>query len=115
MDYAPIEAFLVGRCGMTVEQAGWATAREYELRRKGYDEAEQEKWERARWKMFLAMQMQPFVKSHSKPKTPQAWIRFPWEKKVGEVTKEDCLVREDEVAQLNRLLRDFKSRMQKKK
>lgn len=96
---------------MTAEEAGRTTVREYELRRRGHEEAEQEKWERARWEMFLAMQMQPFVKAHSKPKTPQAWIPFPWERKSAEeVRKEDCKVTEYEVGQLGKLLRDFKER-----
>ena len=106
MDYAPIEAFLVGECGMTAEQAGRTTVREFNLKHKARQEAEQSRWELARWQMFLALQMQPFVKQHSKPKNVQAWIRFPWEQQK-EVKKEDIKVGTQETEQLNAMLQDF--------
>ena len=85
------------------------TVREYNLRRKGEDEKEKVLWERARWQMFLAMQMQPFFKPHSKPKDIRAWISFPWER-IKEITREDCKVTESEVEQLGRLLELYKNR-----
>jgi hypothetical protein len=91
---------------MTAEQAGRTTVREFNLKHKARTEAERSKWELARWQMFLALQMQPFIKQHSKPRTAQAWIKFPWEK-VKEVTKEDCKVGTQEQEQLNRMLQDF--------
>lgn len=109
MDYEPIEAFLVGECGMTEEQAGFTTAREFNLKVKARQEEQQSRWELARWQMFLALQMQPFIKSHSKPKDVKAWIMFPWER-VKEVRKEDCKVTSDEAQQLSNLLSDFLSR-----
>ena len=104
MDYEPIEAFLVGECGMTEVQAGFTTVRELNLKAKARREAEQSRWELARWQMFLALQMQPFVKN--KPKDIKAWITFPWER-VVEVRKEDCKVTNDEARQLDNLLADF--------
>ena len=89
---------------MTAEQAGFTTVRELNLKAKARREAEQSRWELARWQMFLALQMQPFVKN--KPKDIKAWIPFPWER-VIEVRKEDCKVTNDEARQLDNLLADF--------
>lgn len=97
---------MIGECGMTTEQAGHTTVREFNLRHKARTEAERSKWELARWQMFLALQMQPFVKQHSKPKNVQAWIRFPWEQQK-EVKKEDIKVGTQETEQLNAMLQDF--------
>lgn len=80
IDYRPIEEFLVGRCGMTQEQAGWTSFREYEIRRKAAEEKDREDWEKRRWELFIMMQMHPHMKPHQKPKSPDKWIRFPWEK-----------------------------------
>lgn len=106
MDYTPIEAFLVGECGMTEEQAGFTTAREFNLKVKARQEEQQSRWELARWQMFLALQMQPFIKSHSKPKDVKKWIIFPWEK-AQEVTREEIRIQGYEKEQLNKMLRDF--------
>lgn len=97
---------MIGECGMTAEQAGWTTVREFNLKYKARQEAERAKWELARWQMFLALQMQPFIKPHSKPKNVQAWIRFPWER-AKEVRKEDIRVERHEQEQLNTMLHDF--------
>ena len=96
---------------MTTEQAGFTTMREFNLKVKAKQEAEQAKWELARWQMFLALQMQPFIKPHSKPKDAKAWITFPWER-VTEIKKEDCRITEQETEQLNKLLEDFIKRQQ---
>lgn len=109
MDYEPIEAFLIGECGMTEEQAGWTTLREFNIKAKARREAEQSRWELARWQSFLALQMQPGIKN--KPKDIKAWITFPWER-VIEVRKEDCKVTTDEAQQLDNLLADFIRRQQ---
>ena len=66
---------------MTEEQAGWTSYREFDLRLKGWNEKERREWERARWQMFLLMQMHPNIKQNSKPKSPQDWIPFQWERK----------------------------------
>lgn len=111
MDYEPIEAFLIGECGMTTAQAGFTTLREFNIKMKARQESEQAKWELARWQMFLAMQMQPFVKPQNKPKDIRAWIPFPWEKATQEkITKDDCKITDTELEQLGILLKQFKSR-----
>lgn len=82
---------------MTREQAGWTSYEEYTMRRKGKDEEQKERWEIARWQMFIEMQMHPYIKSHQKAKTPQSWIAFPWDKEnersipedAGKVTQEE--------------------------
>ena len=91
---------------MTIEQAGWVSMREYLLRRKGEDEKERVLWERARWQMFLTMQMHPHIKAHQKPKTPEAWIRFPWEK-GQEITAEQTVVTNEEMERLNAIKAAF--------
>lgn len=91
---------------MTTEQAGHTTVREFNLKHKARTETERAKWEMARWQMFIALQMQPFIKPQNKPKSAQAWIRFPWEKPDA-VTKEECKVGKHEEEQLNNMLQDF--------
>lgn len=69
---------------MTAEQAGWTSWDEFIMRKEGKEQEERLEWERARWMMFTAMQMHPYIKQERKPKTPQGWIEFPWEKKQTE-------------------------------
>lgn len=66
---------------MTTQQAGWTSWDEFILRKEGKEQEERQEWERARWMMYLAMQMHPNIKKHQKPTTPQGWIPFPWERK----------------------------------
>lgn len=110
LDYEPIEAWLIGNGGMTAEQAGWVTLREFNAKVQAWERRSQEEWERARWQMFLVMQMHPHIKKGQKPHSAQAWIRFPWEQPEVEVTKDDCKVETHEVEQLGKLLEDFKNR-----
>ena len=84
---------------MTCEQAGWVTFKEYALRCKGYEQKERRDWEKRRWELFIQMQLMPFVKQTSKPRTPDRWLTFPWEKDVtADVPTE---VTEQEVDRLN--------------
>lgn len=78
MDYAPIEAFLVGRCGKTLREAALTSLKEYELLVEGHSRVQQEKWERTRWEVFMGWAVSPNLKR--RPRTPQDVIRFPWEK-----------------------------------
>ena len=78
MDYAPIEAFLVGRCGKTIVQSALTSLHEYELLVEGHSRKQQEKWERLRWEVFMGWAISPNL--NRRPKTPQDVIRFPWEK-----------------------------------
>lgn len=109
MDYEHIETWLIGYGGMTAEQAGWVTLREFNAKVQAWERRTQEEWERARWQMFLVMQMHPHLKPHSKPKDPRTWIAFPWEK-MKEITIEDCKVTDTEKEQLGRLLELYRNR-----
>lgn len=64
---------------MTCEQAGRTSMAEYKLRLEGWHKKERIEWERARWQIFLLMQMHPNIKQHNKAKTPKEWIPFAWE------------------------------------
>ena len=96
---------------MTESQAAWTSVREYKLRSKGYHDKERAQWERSRWMMFLALQMQPFIKKHSKPSTPQSWIRFPWEtERWKEIRPEECVVTAEQAEKLTILAKRLKER-----
>jgi hypothetical protein len=82
MDYAPIEAFLIGRCGKTITQSALTSLHEYELLVEGHAKVEQEQWERLRWEVFMQWAISPNLKR--RPRTPQDIIRFPWEKETAE-------------------------------
>ena len=91
---------------MTEEQAGWTSYREFELRLKGWREKERREWERARWQMFLLMQMHPNIKKQHKPKSPQEWIPFEWERKKQErkaAAPKRCRVTKKEINRLNEI------------
>lgn len=107
LDYADIEAFLVGRCGKSEEEAGWVSMRQYILLREAAEQDERRKWERARWQMFLALQMNPYVKQ--KPSTPALWVPFSWEKdaEAARAQEGDWQVSRNEQLELDRLLEDF--------
>ena len=42
MDYAPIQAFLVGRCGMTLRNAALTPIEEFNILAEGFAKKEQE-------------------------------------------------------------------------
>lgn len=107
MDYAPIERFLIGRCGMTAQQAGWCSMDEYKLRAEGKAEEERHEWERARWQVYMMAQMHPYMKQ--KPKSPQEFVRFPWEiEEQGKVTVwQDS---EEQTERLHDIIRNYRSR-----
>lgn len=91
---------------MSAEQAGWTSQREFELRLKGWQERERREWERARWQMFLLMRMHPNIKDHKKPKSPQEWIPFDWERKRKEVkasAPKRCKVTRKEINKLKEI------------
>lgn len=81
-DYKEIEAFLVGRCGLTQEQAGWTSWEEYLQRRDGKIQEERLEWEKCRWMKFIDLQLNPHIKKGQKPATPQKWFQFAWEKEA---------------------------------
>lgn len=98
MDYAPIEAFLVGRCRKTLKEAALTSLEEYELLVEGHNKAEQEEWERTRWMVFMQWSISPNLKR--RPHTPIDVIRFPWEKETTTEVKEVEPLTENEIMKL---------------
>lgn len=97
MDYSPIQAFLVGRCGKTIREAAMTSFEEYRILAEGHEQRMQEEWERARWQVFMQWTIAPLLKR--RPRTPQDIVRFPWEKEqVKEVNVEPLT--ENEIAGL---------------
>lgn len=89
---------------MTCEQAGYTTMKEYRLRLEGYHNEQRNEWERARWQMFLVMQMHPHIKQGQKPNTPQQWIPFPWEKEEHkEIDPSACKLTDEQKEKLSKI------------
>lgn len=101
MDYTPIEAYLVGRCGKTLKEAALTSLKEYELIAEGHKKTAQEEWERVRWEVFMGWAVSPNLKR--RPKTPQDVIRFPWEKEASADVKEVEPLTENEIQQLSKI------------
>lgn len=78
MDYAPIKAFLVGRCRKTIKEAALTSLEEFNLLAEGHAAEQQEIWERERWHVYMDWAISPNLKR--RPRTPQDVVRFPWEK-----------------------------------
>ena len=91
---------------MTRAQAGWTDYEEYRWLFEDEERKEREEWERARWMMFLAMQMHPYIKAHQKPGSPQVWLPFPWEQKKMPSAGE-WKVTEEQTRMLNEMVRAF--------
>lgn len=97
MDYPPIEAFLVGRCGKTLREAAMTSVHEYNILVEGHNRKAQEEWEIRRWEVFMQWSVNPNLKK--RPHTPQDIVRFPWEREqVKEVNVEPLT--EDEIGRL---------------
>lgn len=77
MDYAPIQAFLVGRCRKTIKEAALTSLEEFNLLAEGFTQDQRETWERERWKVYMDWAISPNLKR--RPRTPQDVVRFPWE------------------------------------
>ena len=77
MDYAPIQAFLVGRCRRTIKEAALTSLEEFNLLAEGFTQNQRETWERERWKVYMDWAISPNLKR--RPRTPQDVVRFPWE------------------------------------
>jgi hypothetical protein len=91
---------------MTEREAAMTSIREFQLRLNGYKEHQQVEWDRASWTAFSIFS--PFVKNG--PKTPKAWVRFPWEKPKA---IKAVVITEKKENQLNNLYMDFMSRKNK--
>lgn len=77
MDYAPIQAFLVGRCRRTIKEAALTSLEEFNLLAEGFTQNQRETWERERWRVYMDWAISPNLKR--RPRTPQDVVRFPWE------------------------------------
>ena len=89
---------------MSREQAGWCDYEQYRMLFDDEERRAREEWERARWMMYLMMQMHPYIKAHQKPGSPQAWIPFPWERK--EMPKGgEWIVTDEQTQMLNDMVR----------
>lgn len=112
-DWSKIEAFLVGRCGMTQIQAARTSALELQHLIEGKNREQQELWEIARWMRWHDVMYNPYVKDGKRPATPQVMHPFPWEKPAREITPEDCHISPEEVAALNKIFADIERRKAK--
>lgn len=85
---------------------------EYQLRLKGYEQKIQERWIFARWAAWQNVLLSPNIKPAHKPKTPQAFCRFPWEQpneaEMAEKAKQYRITPEEEAA-LNRILEQYEA------
>lgn len=81
--------------------------REFRLLREAAEQAERRRWARARWQMFLAMQLSPYVRN--KPSSPELWVPFGWERQVQEkrAKEGDWSVSSGERQELDRIMDEF--------
>jgi hypothetical protein len=105
MDYTPIEAFLVGRCGKTEVQAARTSYGEFLLLAEGRKQQDREDWERRRWEIYMHWAISPNLKR--RPNKPQDVFLFPWEKVAQEVENAEPLTEQElcslcEIFKLNR-------------
>jgi hypothetical protein len=101
MDYAPIRAFLVGRCRKTIKEAALTSLEEFNLLAEGLTQEQQEIWERERWRVFMDWSISPNLKR--RPRRPQDVIRFPWEEgKAAEATNYEPLT-EAEIDKISKI------------
>lgn len=108
-----VEAFLIGRCGRTEREAALTGYHEYVRLREGKERELQEQYEIARWVCFNIMALSPNIKPYNKPKTLQAYARFPWERMTveeAEEAKAKCGVTDEEAAKLNQIFDEIHKR-----
>ena len=89
---------------MSHKQAAWTSVGEYLQRRDAYEKQQQLEWERSRWIAYSIFS--PFL-GKNKPRTPQQWIRFPWEH--GQL-KPMIKINESQLMTLNDIFIDFSNR-----
>lgn len=100
----------MGVCGKTEREAMYTSFREVEMLEKGRQEYMKMYWEIARWEQFMQVSISPNIKPGSKPHTPQAMLRFPWERQMMEVKVPDRLTEEQKAS-----LADIKEMFYRKK
>lgn len=101
MDYAPVQAFLVGRCGKTLREAAMTSEEEYRLLRDGYEAREREEWEKMRWRVYMEWSISPNLKK--RPQKPQDVIRFPWERETPPEIRNIEPLTEDEIMKISEI------------
>ena len=72
---------------MTQVQAARTGMTEYRQRLKGWEDAQHEQWELARWLAWHSYNLSPFLKQGQRPKTAKDVQTFPWEKGGKKPTK----------------------------
>ena len=89
---------------MTQRQAAWTSVGEYMQRREAYEKQQQLEWERSRWIAYSIFS--PFL-GKNKPRTPQQWVKFPWEN-----SKPTAMIHinESQTKALNDIFIDFTNR-----
>ena len=100
MDYTPIQAFLVGRCGKTIREAALTSLEEFNLLAEGFTQNRRETWERERWRVYMDWAISPNLKR--RPRTPQDVVRFPWEENKVEAHNYEPLT-EAEIDKISRI------------
>lgn len=104
MDYTPIQAFLVGRCGRTIRDAARTSYEEFTLLAEGKSREEHAEWERARWMIYMDWAISPNLKR--RPHTPQEVIRFPWEEnRVKDEARDMEPLTEEEIQKISRIFK----------
>lgn len=88
---------------MTQVQAARTSALEINHLIAGKNREQQELWEIARWVRWHDVMYNPHVKPGSRPATPTAMVRFPWEAPARQITPEDCHIPQETVNWLNKL------------
>lgn len=87
---------------MTQRQAAWTSVGEFLQRKEGYEKIQQLEWERQRWLAWSIIT--PFL-GKNKPRTPQQFARFPWEKIEH---KKMISISEQQASNLDEILNKFK-------
>ena len=100
MDYAPVQAFLVGRYRKTIKEAALTSLEEFNLLAEGHAAEQQEIWERERWRVFMDWTISPNLKR--RPRKPQDVIRFPWEESRAEAQNYEPMT-EAEIDKISRI------------
>lgn len=114
LDYAEMEAFLVGRCGKTDLQARLTSMEEFQYLAKGKEEDNRIHWVTARWMAYRDILLSPNVPQYSKPTRVQDVVVFPWEaeeeeKRINEAAAQ-ARVTPDLNAALNKIFNNGKDR-----
>lgn len=99
---------MVGYCGMTQRQAALTSVGEYLQRREGWEKQQQLEWEKCRWVAWGVFS--PFV-GKNRPRTPDQWVKFPWEQKHKPTPMIE--INESETMTLNDIFNDFFERKNK--